>query len=154
VESQNKSVWKKAQDYVRNVFGEPPAPVAGKIGKLNAKQQAVEQRTAKTFFANERTLLAWMNTATFLSLAGLTMINTQTSVGRFAGLALTIVTVAFAIYALWKYMQRLYGLKGKTTSARLDDKIGPPILIIAFCIVLVTLGIYFTVHGDVTYVKP
>eukprot|EP00026_Physarum_polycephalum_P000999 Phypoly_transcript_01000.p1 GENE.Phypoly_transcript_01000~~Phypoly_transcript_01000.p1 ORF type:complete len:797 (+),score=119.30 Phypoly_transcript_01000:240-2630(+) len=139
------STWNKVRHFFSSRFmHEDHEPVHG--GNKNAKQRAIEQRTAKTFFANERTLLSWMNTATFLSLAGLTMINTQTTVGRVSGVGLTIITICFAIYALWKYMQRLYGLKGKTVSARLDDKVGPPLLILSFCTVLIILGVYFSVH--------
>lgn len=45
-------------------------------------------------------------------------------------------------------------MQGKTVSARLDDKIGPPILIVTFCVVLMSLGIYFTVHPGTVYTKP
>lgn len=90
-------------------------PVAG--AAKGAKQRAIEQvikylflylrilliffflqRTAKTFFANERTLLSWLNTATFLSLAGLTMINTQTTAGSYPFLFLFLF-----LFLFWNY---------------------------------------------------
>jgi uncharacterized membrane protein YidH (DUF202 family) len=43
--------------------------------KMNKKEM---QRVAKTYFSNERTLLSWLNTVTFLSLSGLTLINSDT----------------------------------------------------------------------------
>jgi len=144
-EGSGRSTWNKIRRFFSRKFADDD-PIPG-VNK-NAKQRAIEQRTAKTFFANERTLLSWMNTATFLSLAGLTMINTQTTVGRVAGVGLTVITICFALYALWKYMQRLYGLKGQTVSARLDDKVGPPLLILSFCTVLIILGVYFSVHPN------
>jgi len=143
-EGGGRSKWSRIRKFFSSrFFDDDDEPHDNK--NKNAKQRAIEQRTAKTFFANERTLLSWMNTATFLSLAGITMMNTQTPFGKVAGVALTVITICFALYALWKYMQRLYGLKGKTVSARLDDRIGPPLLILSFCIVLIILGVYFLV---------
>jgi len=75
------------------------------------------------------------------------MINTQTNVGRLTGVALTLLTVCFAGYALFKYFQRLTGLKTVKNAAGLDDKIGPPILIGAFCAVLIVIAAYFASQG-------
>jgi SPX domain protein involved in polyphosphate accumulation/uncharacterized membrane protein YidH (DUF202 family) len=110
--------------------------------KRGNKQKTAEQRVAKAFFANERTLLSWLNTATFLSLTGLTMINTESSVGRASGFALTLVTVVFACYALFRYLQRTYELS-RPQRATTGDKVGPPLLILAFCVTLLFSAAYF-----------
>jgi len=128
--------------FFKNIVNPGKKP-ATKEGKGSIKQRTMEQRAAKTFFANERTMLSWLNTATFLSLAGLTLINTHTTLGRVAGVALTLITVAFAAYALYKYLQRLYGLKTAKGATGLDDRVGPPALIVSFCVVLLVISIYF-----------
>eukprot|EP01111_Echinosteliopsis_oligospora_P008417 TRINITY_DN2406_c0_g1_i1.p1 TRINITY_DN2406_c0_g1~~TRINITY_DN2406_c0_g1_i1.p1 ORF type:complete len:771 (-),score=201.87 TRINITY_DN2406_c0_g1_i1:24-2336(-) len=141
--SQPTTFWEKFKDKLGMYDSPQPA-----TEKKTAKQKATEQRTAKTFFANERTLLSWMNSATFLSLAGLSMINTQTEFGKWAGLGLTLITVFFAIYALFKYLQRLSGLRGEKSAAKLDDKVGPPVLIFSFCVVLILLAGYYAISPD------
>lgn len=53
----------------------------------------------KTFFANERTLLQWMNTAVLLSTISITLLNFGTSTGRLAGLIMAPVALFFIIYS-------------------------------------------------------
>lgn len=114
------------------------APARGSTKGLAAKQQ----RTAKTFFANERTLLSWVNTVTFLSLTGLTLLNTNSQIGRVSGLAMISVTICFAVYALRKYRKRLAGLT-EASMVNLEDRVGPIVLVITFCGVLLFVAAYF-----------
>lgn len=53
----------------------------------------------KTFFANERTLLQWMNTAVLLSTISITLLNFGTPTGRLAGLIMAPVALFFIIYS-------------------------------------------------------
>jgi len=134
----------------------PNKPGGGYLPAMKGKPEyRNKQRTAKTFFANERTLLSWVNTVTFLSLSGLTLLNTDTAVGRYSGTALIIITIAFAVYAFRKYRQRLGGLQ-KETLIGFEDKIGPGILIGTFCTVLLFISVYFGFHDflpSALYVK-
>jgi hypothetical protein len=49
--------------------------------------------------------------ATFLSVTGVSLLNTQTQVGQVAGVSLCFVTILFALYALVQYLKRMFGLK-------------------------------------------
>jgi len=102
-----------------------------------------QQRTAKTLFANERTLLSWVNTVTFLSLTGVTLLNTSSDIGRVSGLAMILVTIMFALYALNKYRKRLTGLQ-EANIVGLEDRVGPGVLIGTFCVVIAFVGFYFS----------
>jgi len=140
---QEKEVKKEAESKRA-----PAAAAAGGGAGKNKKLQAAEQRAAKVYFANERTLLSWLNTATFLSLTGITLLTTETAIGRIAGVLLTAVTVLFAAYALFKYLKRLIGLRKRTDADVLDDKYGPIALIVCFCATLILVGVYYAVNGN------
>ncbi len=101
-----------------------------------------KQRMAKTYFSNERTLLSWINTVTFLSLSGLTLINTNNTIGQYAGIAMIAITIAFSVYAVFRYRRRLAGI-GSDNPKNFEDRIGPPVLITLFCLVLAFLGNFF-----------
>jgi uncharacterized membrane protein YidH (DUF202 family) len=107
------------------------------------------QKNAKTFFANERTLLSWLNTVTFLAMAGLMVFDIESDLSRWAGLSLIGLTVLFAAYALFTFQRRLNSLKG-STKVSFADKLGPPMLIVCFCVVLVCLALYYTLK-DIAY---
>eukprot|EP01114_Cavostelium_apophysatum_P015378 TRINITY_DN4169_c0_g1_i1.p1 TRINITY_DN4169_c0_g1~~TRINITY_DN4169_c0_g1_i1.p1 ORF type:complete len:790 (-),score=213.02 TRINITY_DN4169_c0_g1_i1:26-2395(-) len=131
----------------------PPPPVkdAGGSGKKKGSDKA-SQRTAKTFFANERTLLSWVNTVTFLSLTGLTLLNSDTLPGRVSGVSLILVTIAFALYAFRKYRQRLNGLE-EASLVGYEDRVGPAVLVIIFCFVLLFTGVFYVVQDFVPSLK-
>lgn len=130
------------------VGGTPVKPGSLKSGNVFKGSGKNSQRTAKTFFANERTLLQWVNTVTFLSLTGLTLLNTDTLAGRVAGISLIVVTIAFAMYAFRKYRIRLSGLED-SSMVGFEDKIGPMVLVIIFCVVLAFTGIFFILQDYV-----
>jgi uncharacterized membrane protein YidH (DUF202 family) len=102
------------------------------------------QREAKTYFANERTLLSWINSVTFLALTGITLMSAliETSAQKPAtglGLAMVVITVMFACYALFKYITRLKRLKQKSIEG-FGDRIGPVVLTVTYCIVILVTG--------------
>ncbi|KAF9433426.1 vacuolar transporter chaperone [Entomortierella beljakovae] len=68
---------------------------------------------AKVFFANERTFLKWMNFAVLLGTLGIGLFNAGDSIGRFAGILLSLTALATLIYAIWLYERRLIMLRNK-----------------------------------------
>lgn len=130
----------------------PPAPSTPSKGNIFKGSGKTTQRTAKSFFANERTLLQWVNTVTFLSLTGLTLLNTDTLAGRICGVGLVLVTIAFAIYAYRRYKQRLEGLEDASLVG-FQDRYGPIVLISVFCVVLLGTSIFYIVEDFVTASK-
>jgi len=130
----------------------PSAPTTASKGSIFKGSGKTTQRTAKSFFANERTLLQWVNTVTFLSLTGLTLLNTDTLAGRICGVGLVLVTIAFAIYAYRRYRQRLEGLEDASLVG-FQDRYGPIVLISVFCVVLLGTAIFYIVEDFVTATK-
>lgn len=61
--------------------------------------QATVRVEPKTFFANERTLLQWLNTAVLLSTISITLLNFGSPSGRRAGLIMAPVALFFIAYA-------------------------------------------------------
>ena len=53
----------------------------------------------KTFFANERTLLQWMNSAVLISTIAISLLNFGTPTSRIAGLIMAPVALFFIIYS-------------------------------------------------------
>jgi SPX domain protein involved in polyphosphate accumulation/uncharacterized membrane protein YidH (DUF202 family) len=119
--------------------GGPRTPRENPEDTLEVKNK---QRIAKTYFANERTLLQWVNTVTFLALTGITLLATDSQVGRVSGISLISVTILFAAYALSRYRMRLRGLESYSMGG-FADRYGPVVLVAIFCVVLVFIGSFY-----------
>jgi len=115
------------------------------------QSKKVQDRTAKTFFANERTLLSWLNTVTFLSIAGTMIMDSTSTAAKYAGLGMILTTILFAGYALFTYQKRLSTIQGQTKIS-FADKIGPPVLIVVLCIVLLSLAAFFKINGGSAHI--
>lgn len=90
-------------------------------------------------------MLSWLNTSTFLALAGITLISSSSvgdRVGLAGGLALICLTVIIAVYSLFRFLRRVLFLKKNIAHA--DDKWGPPVLIGLFVGVLIFLAVYYS----------
>ncbi|PFH34940.1 vacuolar transporter chaperone VTC2 [Besnoitia besnoiti] len=89
----------------------------------------------KTFFANERTLLQWMNTAVLIATISITLMNFGNPVGRVAGLLMSPVAVFFIGYSFWVYLRRARALERKEP-IDYNDKLGPSILVVTLMVSL------------------
>jgi len=114
------------------------------LENMNDKSHAREQkRRRSTFGESIRNLfMQWVNTVTFLSLTGITLLNTDTTVGRYTGIMMILITIGFAIYALNRYRQRLKSMQESTTIG-FEDRYGPIVLVTIFCLVLIFIGGFF-----------
>ncbi|KAF8982203.1 vacuolar transporter chaperone [Entomortierella lignicola] len=88
---------------------------------------------AKVFFANERTFLKWMNFAVLLGTLGIGLFNAGDSIGRFAGILLSITALATLIYSIWLYEKRLTMLRNKDPGPY-DEPLMPTLM----CVCLLT----------------
>eukprot|EP01124_Arcella_intermedia_P010199 TRINITY_DN1672_c0_g1_i1.p1 TRINITY_DN1672_c0_g1~~TRINITY_DN1672_c0_g1_i1.p1 ORF type:complete len:972 (+),score=260.36 TRINITY_DN1672_c0_g1_i1:160-2916(+) len=86
----------------------------------------------KTFFANERTLLQWLNSVVVLSTVALALIGLGDNSARLSGLIILPIALCFALYALVMYHIRRTSIREHKPSPAYDDKIGPYVLVFVF----------------------
>ncbi|KAI8072462.1 hypothetical protein BC940DRAFT_233599 [Gongronella butleri] len=88
----------------------------------------------KTFFANERTFISWLQFAGILLTIALFLFNKQDALSRWMGLALMCLTLISTFYALIRFQYRSWHLRKERSVVRYDDVTGPTCL----CILLVS----------------
>ncbi|VWU50514.1 SPX domain/Domain of unknown function (DUF202), putative [Hepatocystis sp. ex Piliocolobus tephrosceles] len=94
----------------------------------------------KTFFANERTLLQWLNTSVLLSTISITLLNFSNYYGFISGIIMAPVAIFFIIYSFYVYLKRSKALAEKEP-INYTDKVGPGILVITLTFALTTVVI-------------
>ena len=91
----------------------------------------------KTFFANERTFLQWLNAAVLVGGIGIGIHNSKYNSGGFdEGSLLVMVAIAIALYAIVIYARRMRAIENKVGSGY-ADYFGP--FWITFAIVLAVI---------------
>lgn len=91
--------WSKRRS-ARRLIHPSTSPQAGNLVGAGAGGATVRVEP-KTFFANERTLLQWMNTAVLIATLSITLMNFGDPIGRLAGLVMAPVAVFFIGYSFW-----------------------------------------------------
>ncbi|KAI8143443.1 VTC domain-containing protein [Fennellomyces sp. T-0311] len=81
----------------------------------------------KTFFANERTFISWLQFCALILTISLSLINFGDHVSQMCGGFFLIISALLAIYALWRYQYRSWQIRTRSNS-RYDDMYGPAIL--------------------------
>lgn len=119
----------------------PAASSASRSTSADAVTRRPPKVEPKTLFANERTLLQWLNSTVILSSVAVTLVSLPGS-ARVAGIALSPVAIIIAIYSLWVYHRRRTAiLGGRASTEQFEDPIGPyllvPMLILAVTAVAV-----------------
>lgn len=98
----------------------------------------------KTFFANERTFLKWLNISTMLGMMGITLLNfssINSDGAELAGLVLLPVAVLFMLYALVTFRSRAHFIYMREPM-RYDDTRGPTLLVVVLTIALVLATVF------------
>ncbi|ETW60341.1 hypothetical protein PFMC_03884 [Plasmodium falciparum CAMP/Malaysia] len=103
-------------------------------------KNAVVRVEPKTFFANERTLLQWLNTSVLLSTISITLLNFSNSYGFFSGVIMAPVSIFFILYSFYIYLKRSDALVNKEP-INYTDKLGPLILVLTLTFSLSTVVI-------------
>ncbi|KAL5368211.1 SPX domain-containing protein [Cryptosporidium parvum] len=92
----------------------------------------------KTFFANERTLLQWMNMSVLLATISVSLLSFGTQVGRICGLIMAPVAIFFIAYSYYIYLKRNRALETKEPISY-NDKFGPTLLVMCLIISLTSV---------------
>ncbi|KAG2202054.1 hypothetical protein INT47_006246 [Mucor saturninus] len=86
----------------------------------------------KTFFANERTFIAWLQFCALLLTVALNLLNFGDSISRIIGGVFIGLAAGIAIYALYRFEKRAWMIN-RQDQGRYDDIWGPAVL----CVLLV-----------------
>jgi SPX domain protein involved in polyphosphate accumulation/uncharacterized membrane protein YidH (DUF202 family) len=112
----------------------------------------------KTLFANERTMLQWLNMAVLLVFTSLALLATSTVItntggtssdvkamasgAQLCGAILAPAAILVMLYAMWQYYWRISRITDPDEDARFEDKFGPLVLVFMIIVVCsVAIGI-------------
>ncbi|KAI8996801.1 VTC domain-containing protein [Pilobolus umbonatus] len=102
----------------------------------------------KTFFANERTFIAWLQFCALLLTVSLNLINNGDGISRIIGAVFIIFSSVIALYALGRFQLRVYQIRMGCAALSVEDIYGPIIL----CILLVAaLGVNFYLRAPLLF---
>ncbi|SBT80982.1 vacuolar transporter chaperone, putative [Plasmodium malariae] len=122
-----------------------------KTFEMKKPKNSVVRVEPKTFFANERTLLQWLNTSVLLSTISITLLNFSNSYGFVSGIIMAPVAIFFILYSFHIYLKRAEALIHKEP-INYTDKVGPGVLVITLTFALSTvvlLNIYSRLKDEV-----
>ncbi|KAL8272124.1 hypothetical protein Esti_003967 [Eimeria stiedai] len=122
----------------------------------SSSSRATVRVEPKTFFANERTLLQWLNIAVLLASVAITLLSFGQTAAKAAGLLLSPVAIFFIGYSFWIYLRRSRALLRKEP-IDYNDHIGPAILVVSLMLALcanIVLNVVYNEHHAVTTVAP
>ena len=86
----------------------------GQQGVAAAAAAATVRVEPKTFFANERTLLQWLNIAVLLASVAITLLSFGQTAAKAAGLLLAPVAIFFIGYSFWVRSSSTNNSRGHT----------------------------------------
>jgi len=96
----------------------------------------------KTHFANERTLMQWINVSIFLSIGSLLMFQFNRAVANSMGLSIQVLAILFILYGLFVFHFRRRAIVSRSVDGHYDDKFGPTILVALLFIFIISLAIF------------
>ncbi|GAB69130.1 SPX d0main containing protein, partial [Plasmodium cynomolgi strain B] len=150
VEETTPSKGNKSSSYRITSFFKKIFFCKNKIIEIKRPKTAVVRVEPKTFFANERTLLQWLNTSVLLSTISITLLNFSNSYGFASGVIMAPVAIFFILYSFHIYLKRAEALINKEP-INYTDKVGPGVLVITLTFALSTvvlLNIYSRLKGE------
>lgn len=115
-------------------------------GGETAAATATVRVEPKTFFANERTLLQWLNIAVLLASVAITLLSFGQTAAKAAGLLLSPVAVFFIGYSFLIYLRRSRALLRKEP-IDYNDHFGPAVLVVSLMLALcanIVLNVVYT----------
>jgi len=99
----------------------------------------------KTYFANERTLLSWMNSAILMGSTGAALLSFGKTAldtkATAAGLAFIPISILIFIYALFTYHRRLHLIHNRIPTGY-HDPFGPSILTVLLIIAMILSAVF------------
>ncbi|KAI7860285.1 VTC domain-containing protein [Circinella umbellata] len=100
-------------------------------------QRTMKRAEPKTFFANERTFISWLQFCALLLTVALNLLNNGDRISRIIGAVFIIMASILSFYALGRYQLRAYQLRTGRYISRYDDLYGPTILCVCLVAALV-----------------
>ncbi|KAI8089473.1 VTC domain-containing protein [Halteromyces radiatus] len=122
-----------AQSFFRNVDG------MMMYNKGNNSNNRITE--PKTYFANERTFISWLQFCAMLLTVALSLFNRGDLISRWMGAIFLFITCLLACYALGRFQYRSWQLRTRRYVLRYDDKIGPSILCF-FLVLAMMINLY------------
>ncbi|KAI9490634.1 VTC domain-containing protein [Zychaea mexicana] len=121
---------------------------AARVAAASAKPPPV-----KTYFANERTFLAWLQFTLLLGGLAIGLLNFSDKVGQISSGIFTALSLGAMIYALYNYHERADRVTRNDTG-EFSDKYGPGVLT-AFVVLAISINFYLrlTLDDDVEWGK-
>ncbi|KAI9189237.1 GTPase regulator Nrf1 [Blastocladiella emersonii ATCC 22665] len=107
----------------------------------------------KVFFANERTLLSWLNFTVMLAGLSLGLLNFGTDkVGKISGVLFTVIAMGIMLYALYLYLWRANMIR-RREGGPYDSRFAPVLIVIVlFAAMCINFGL--RVSADSTPAAP
>jgi uncharacterized membrane protein YidH (DUF202 family) len=124
-------------------------------GLAGIKLKASAALDPKTYWANERTLLSWLQLAIFLCVSSAQLLSFGNRSAQIAGIVMAPATVLVCIYALLRFHFRNLAVRDSATSRGQDKKTvlavvdtwGPWVVVPLICVMLVLLTIMSFAFG-------
>ncbi|KAI9469108.1 MAG: VTC domain-containing protein [Benjaminiella poitrasii] len=91
----------------------------------------------KTFFANERTFISWLQFCALLLSVALGLLNHGDRISRIIGAVFILISSVLSFYALGRFQYRSWQLRTNKRITRYDDIWGPTVLCVILVIALV-----------------
>ncbi|KAK4519646.1 uncharacterized protein ATC70_009883 [Mucor velutinosus] len=99
----------------------------------------------KTFFANERTFISWLQFCALLLTVALNLLNNGDHISRVIGAVFIIIASMLSLYALARFQIRSWQLRNNKQIVRYDDVWGPTVLCI---LIVIALVVNFCLRAD------
>ncbi|KAG1149447.1 hypothetical protein G6F37_000443 [Rhizopus arrhizus] len=116
------------------------------------RSNLVKKIEPKTFFANERTFISWLQFCALLLTVALNLLNYGDLISRGIGATFIVIGAALCIYALIRYQIRSWQLRTNRHIIRYDDIWGPTVLCILLVVALmVNFYLRFSTLSPTTY---
>ncbi|KAI8137080.1 SPX-domain-containing protein [Fennellomyces sp. T-0311] len=112
-----------------------------RVAAVSAKPPPV-----KTYFANERTFLAWLQFTLLLGGLAIGLLNFSDNVGRISSGIFTALSMGVMVYALYNYHQRADRVT-RNEIGEYSDKYGPALLT-SFIVLAVSINFYLRLSLD------
>eukprot|EP01125_Pyxidicula_operculata_P012616 TRINITY_DN4149_c0_g1_i1.p1 TRINITY_DN4149_c0_g1~~TRINITY_DN4149_c0_g1_i1.p1 ORF type:complete len:950 (+),score=191.65 TRINITY_DN4149_c0_g1_i1:17-2866(+) len=94
---------------------------------------------AKTFLANERTVLQWISVALSIVLYAYSVLAIPSSNFKYIGIPLFLLSCLVMFYALWIYHFRRRAVKSRSVDGKYDDALGPTSIVVILMLVIFSI---------------
>ncbi|ORX51246.1 hypothetical protein DM01DRAFT_1307662 [Hesseltinella vesiculosa] len=146
--STTSSAMMQSNPYHQHLVMPPPSAaisIHSTLGRGRAHKDNNPKLTEpKTYFANERTFITWLQFTGLLLMISLSLLNGKDQLSHRMGILLIVVTMISTGYSLMRFQYRSWQLRKQNYTVRYDDVTGPTCL----CILLImstAINFYFRI---------